>query len=220
MTRWVSNANATAAAKVDVHLAVLCDLDFDDQTVRVNDSGADLVYAGNTYKGLGEFGTLDNIDETIETIARPLELTLSGVPGGQGLLTEAMTQNYQGRTLTLYLGILDPVTMQWAANPEIAWEGRMDYMTVELGPNTSSIRLRCENRLNREPPVSRMNDVDQQLAHSGDTFFNLLWMIPLSTAGWGGVTVQYPANVPPVRHPYAATSPFGNVGGINLRGRP
>lgn len=195
MTRWTSTNNANAAQKTTLAMVTLADLDFSDGTVRVNDAFVSLTFSGNTYQGLGDYGSIDVVEESTEVIAKTITLSLSGVPGT--LLTEAMTQDYQGRTVTLYIGICDVNTLTFVDTPETIWEGRMDYMTVELSQGATSIHLKCENRLNREPLVARMTDTDQQLAFPGDTFFDLLWMIPYATAGWGATSVQYPANIPP-----------------------
>lgn len=195
MTRWVSNNNATAAAQQALAMVTLCDLNFSDGTIRVHDGFMQLSFGGNTYSGLGDYGQIDVVDESTETIAKTITLTLSSVPGN--LLTEAMTQNYQGRVVTIYIGILDVNSMQFIDTPETIWEGRMDYMTVEIQQNGATLQMRCENRLNREPLVARLTDTDQQLAYPGDTFLDLVWMIPFASAGWGAVTVQYPATPAP-----------------------
>lgn len=216
MTRWASTNNAAAAGQPAAAMVTLCDLNFADGTIRVHDGFAQLSFNGNTYLGLGDYAGLDVVEETTETIAKTITLTLSGVPGA--LLTEAMTQNYQGRVVTLYIGLLNVNTMQWIDTPEEIWEGRMDYMTVEIQQGSASIQLRCENRLNREPLVSRYTDTDQQLAFPGDTFFDLVWMIPLASAGWGGVTIQYPATIAPEGR--GTTPKYGGGGGRGGGSRP
>lgn len=195
MTRWASNANATAAAQPAVCMVTLIDLLFGGGSVYVHDGLGSLAWNGNTYSGVGDYGSLDVIDETTETIAKSVTLKLSGIPGT--ILTDAMTTDYQGKEVIIWVGLLDINSMTWIANPEVVWEGRMDYMAVTLSKNTAEIALVCENRLNREPQVARYTDNDQQIAHPGDTFFNLTWQIPLSIASWGSITVQHPANVPP-----------------------
>lgn len=195
MTRWASTANATAAAKPAVGMVTLIDLLFGGGSVYAHDGLGTLVWNGNTYLGVGDYGSLDVIDETTETIAKSVTMKLSGVPGT--ILTDAMTTDYQGKQVNIWVGLLDINALTWIANPEVVWEGRMDYMAVTLGQNTAEISLVCENRLNREPQIARYTDTDQQIAHPGDTFFNLTWQIPLSIASWGAITVQHPVNVPP-----------------------
>lgn len=195
MTRWASTANATAAAQPSVGMVTLVDLNFASGVVYLHDGGGTLTYNGNTYLGAGDYGSIDVIDESTESIAKTVTLTLSGVPNT--ILTDAMTEDYQGRGVTIRIGILDINAMTWVDNPEIVWDGRMDYMVVTIGQGTSQIQMRCEHRLNKEPLVARYTDQDQQIAYPGDTFFNLTWQIPLTQASWGSITVQHPKNVPP-----------------------
>lgn len=205
MTRWTDANNAVAAAKTVVAMVTLCDLNFGSGTVRVHDGIGALTFNSQTYNGLGTYGTIDAVNEDVATTAKALQLTLSGVE--PSLVNSAMTEDYQGKTVTLYVGLLDINTLAWIANPEIVWEGRMDYMAIDLGQGVGTIKMFCESRLQREPKVSRYTDQDQQIAHPGDNFFNLLWQIPLTTASWGQTTVTHPKNVPPP-HP----SPHTGVG--------
>jgi hypothetical protein len=209
MTRWNSSNNATAAASTRIALVTLVDLNFADQTMRLHDGSGTLTFSGNTYSGVGDYGSIETVDETTEVIAKTLTFTLSGVPGN--LLTESLTQNYQGRTVTLYIGLFNVDTWQFVDTPETIWEGRMDYVTAELSQNIAKLTLKCENRLNREPLVARYTDLDQQIASPGDTFFNLVYLVPLSSAGWGAVTVQYPKNIPPTGR--SSVVPGGGNGG-------
>ncbi len=197
MTRWVNPANATAAAQNAFGMVTLADLNFASGTVSVHDGIGPLLYNGSTYIGLGQYGAMDAILEDTSGIARTVQLTLSGVE--PGLVASAMTENYQGRTVTIYVGPLDINTLSWIVSPETVWEGRMDYMTIDIQETSATIKMNCEHRLYREPLIARYTDQDQQLAHPGDNFFNLLWQIPLATATWGAVNVLHPLNKPPTR---------------------
>lgn len=216
MTRWVSTANAANAATVSICMVTLVDLNFASGTLYLHDALGTLSYGGNSYSGLGDYGRVDSLEESTETIARTIVLTLAGVPST--LLTDAMTENYQGKVVTLRVGLLDINSLAWIDNPEIIWEGRMDYMTVTLGQGTAQIQMRCEHRLNKEPPVARYTDQDQQLAHPGDTFFDLTWQIPLANASWGSITVQHPQNIPPTGRSSGTHPGFGPPGS-NLLGK-
>jgi len=207
MTRWADSNNAAAAAQKAIAMVTLADLNFASGTLYVHDGFAQLIYNSHTYSGLGQYGSIDAVSEDLTNVANPVSLTLSGVE--PGLVASAMTENYQGRTVTLYVGLLDVNAMTWYANPEIVWEGRMDYMTIDIEQNSAKIRMNCEHRLRREPLIARFTDEDQQLAHAGDTFFSLLWQIPLASATWGSTNVFHPVNVPPTRNPY--TSPLPRI---------
>jgi hypothetical protein len=191
MTRWASGSNATAAAVRSLGMVTLADLHFDTGTLYVHDGFSQVIANGNTYSGLGNYGGIDIVSEDLANIANPVTLTLSGVD--PAYVADVMTENVQGRLVTLYVGLFDVNAGTWYANPEIMWEGRMDCPQIDIAQNSATIKVICEHRLMREPLVSRYTDPDQQIAHPGDRFLDLLWMIPLSTASWGSVNVTHPA---------------------------
>jgi hypothetical protein len=145
MTRWVSSLNDTAAGQRAVALVTLADLNFGSGTVYVNDGGTTLVYNSNTYLGVGQYGQVDAVMEDLQTTAKALQLTLSGVE--PSLISSAMTEDYQGKVVTLYVGLLDVQTLALLVNPE--WCGRGAWITC---------RSICRKVLRRssscEPPAA------------------------------------------------------------------
>lgn len=188
MTRWVSNTNETQAAKAATYLVTLCELAFDSGTIRVHDGAGPLAFGGNTYLGIGTYGSFDIVDENIDNVARGLRLTLSGVESG--LVSTVMTEPYQGRTVTLYLGLLAE-DMTFVATPEELWSGRIDTMSISLDQNTATISVACEYRLRKEPVIARYTDTDQRLAYAGDRFFDLTQKIPQFKSAWGDKANSY-----------------------------
>ena len=190
MTRIVSSLNATATAGLTVGLVVLADLDFLSGHIRVHDGVGPLAFGGNTYSGVGTFGGIEGgVVESVDFVARPLTLKLSGVDAS--LVTTTMTEVYQNRTASLYVGLLDLNSALLVDTPELCWEGRMDTMRLEINQGVAVITLACEHRLYREPRIARYTDQDEQLAYSGDVFFNQLSNIPMSTSNWGAEAVSF-----------------------------
>ena len=194
MTRWDSSTNDTDAGKVQVVMVTMVDLNFTSGAIYVHDGIGNLLYNSRTYQGIGEYGTIDAVSEDLSGQAKSIQLGLSGVEAS--LVNSAMTENYQGKVVTVYVGILDPATMNFVDNPQVCWEGRMDYMAIDIAQGSAKITLVCENRMYIEPKVARYTDQDQQLAHAGDSFFDQVAWIPLATANWGSTTVQHPGAAP------------------------
>lgn len=182
MSRWTSASNEAQAALPATYLVVLAAFDFSSGMVRFHDGSGSLSFGGNTYTGIGQFGSIELIEENIDTVARGVRCTLSGLDAS--LVSTAMTESYQGRAATFWLGMLNE-QLAFVDTPEEIWSGRMDTMTITYGQNTASISLQCEHRLRKEPLVSRYTDTDQRLAYSGDRFFDLLPKIPQFRASWG-----------------------------------
>jgi len=182
VSRLTSSTNIAELAQPDIIGIVMVDLDFASGHTRVHDGIGELAFGGNTYYGIGQFGAIESISEGYKDIARQLKLTLSGVDNS--LLTIAMTEIYQGRTCTVYVGFLNSQTNVFLDTPEQVYVGRMDFMQIDVG-KTSAINLFVENRTRREPQVARYTTEDQKLLYPNDTFFDQVPFIAGRKATWG-----------------------------------
>lgn len=189
MTRIVTGANATELAKPGILACVMVDMDFASGHLYANDGIAQISYGGHVYLPVGQFGGIEVVEEDLEVIARPVKLTLSGVDSD--LCSKAQTEIYQNRQVVIYLALCDQATGNLVAIPETIWEGRMDYMGIELGEHTGTITVNCEHRLRREPRIARYTDADQQNAYSGDGFFFFTTQIVGFTGQWGDEKASY-----------------------------
>lgn len=199
MTRFVSATNSTESAKQAVRMFVGVALDFTSGFIRVHDGIGDISWGGNTFSGIGHLGQIETVSESIEIIARPIGLTLSGVDSS--LISTTMTEVYQNRTATVYVGFVNETTNAVIDTPETIWEGRMNQMSISSSAGTASIKLTCEHRLRREPRIARYTNEDQQLLFPGDRFFDLVPSIKGFVAKWGDASV-------------GGHGAFGNWGGI------
>jgi len=188
MTRWASNTNETTAAQSSVYIVTLAKFEFDSGTLFVHDGVGPLVFDGDTYVGVGNYGSFDIVDENIDNVARGIRVSLSGVD--PAIIPTVMTEIYQGRNATFYIAFLND-DMAFVANPEEVWAGRMDVMSISMDKNSATIDLRCEYRLRKEPSVARYTDEDLRLQYSGDRFFDLLSKIPGYVSQWGDKRNSY-----------------------------
>lgn len=207
MTRVVNAGNTTELAKQAVIGCVMVDLDFSSGHLYLNDGITEVVYAAHTYLPLGQFGGIEAVQESLDTLARPVVLTLSGVDAA--IVGLAETDQYQNRSVVVYLGLLDQRTGALVATPETAWEGRMDYMEITLDKNLGTIKLNCEHRLRREPRIARYTNPDQQQLYAGDKFFDFVPSIQGFKSQWGNEKGVYGG-------PARGVNPTGPRG----RGRP
>lgn len=163
-------------------MVVMAKLEFDSGTLYLHDGIGSLISGGNTYLGAGRFGGIESAEEALQLVAKPLTLSLSGVD--TTIVNEAMTENYQNRPVTIYVGFLNS-SNAFVDTPEIVWEGRMNQMSFTVSRGEASIKLSCEYRLRREPIIARFSDQDQQVAFPGDRFFDLLPTIANYAGKWG-----------------------------------
>ena len=189
MTRYVSATNQTAGEQPSVVMAVLVSLDFTSGELNVHDGVGtitDTLSSPNrAYLGVGQFGGIDgSVQDSLEVIARPIKLTLTGVDSS--VINSAMTEDYQGRDVLISLGYIQNGSL--IAAPEVLWEGRMDYLEVEMGMESGTVRVNCESRLRREPRIARYTSEDQKLAYPTDKFFDLVPYIQGFKSQWGNRT--------------------------------
>lgn len=109
-------------------------------------SGAgDLIYSGNTYSGVGNFGSMSTIQEGTDIKATGITLQLSGIPSA--LIATALSDIRQSKKSIIYFGLLDISTGALIADPYIIFSGLTDIPQIDEGSTNSVISLSVENRL-------------------------------------------------------------------------
>lgn len=192
MTRFASALNQTEADANAVTMCVMVSLDFASGVLNLHDGIGTITdsFASPTvsYLGVGAFGGIEGaVQDSLSVIARPIKLTLTGVDSA--VISESMASTYQGRDAVIYLGFVR--NGQLIAAPETLWEGRMDYMEIEFGKDSGTIRVNCEHRLRREPRIARYTAEDQKIDYPTDTFFDLLSKIQGFKSQWGDERTEY-----------------------------
>jgi hypothetical protein len=122
--------------------------------VRIENSGAeifvwtgvgDLIYGGNTYSGVGHFGSISTIQEGSDIRASGITLQLSGIPSA--LIATALADIRQSKKAILYFGLLNTSTGALIADPYIIFSGLTDVPQIDETPIDAVISLSIENRL-------------------------------------------------------------------------
>lgn len=213
MTRIVSPDYALEAEKPSITMVCMVEVNYDSGTVRVHDGIGSIVLGGNIlteageqldaenddnlindatiapFYGIGDFGGIESVEENIEVVARQVTLTCSGLDSTW--VTPALTEDYQNRTVTVYLGFFSPDTGALIGSPEVIWEGRINQQTITLSKGDATLSMTCEHRLRREPRIARYTNADQQIIHPGDRFFDLTHTIEGFVNRWGSRDIGY-----------------------------
>lgn len=135
-------------------------------------SGLGLIdWNGVQWTGAGTLLTISSIEETVEVRATGLELGLTGVPSS--LISVALTEDYQERPVTIWLGVFDE-DLNIVTSPLVIFQGRMDVMRHQDNENTADFVLSAENRLIDLQRVTqiRFTKEEQRDRYPGDTFFD------------------------------------------------
>lgn len=143
---------------------IAVDLEFDGgNELNMWTGMGDTTVGSKTYTGAGTLLSVGDVEENSDMAAQGAILVLSGMP--TSILSSALSEPYQGRRCTIYLGSLDAPTDY----TEI-FAGDMDVMQVIRGPETVTIQLEVESRLVtlERARVRRYTSADQKSRYPGD----------------------------------------------------
>lgn len=195
-SRWTGDAPEVTQAVVEaaapsVVAALLVFLDIPDDPVYVTDAGANLNWDGHEWIGVGQLGSIEGPSESLDAVAQPFRLTLSGVD--PALIASANSEHYAGRDAIVYMAILDPHTYAFLDEPTEHCSGEIAVMTFNADRNQASVVVEVEHRLRRLPITRRWTDPDQRTRHTNDRFFQFVKDIRGYTSGAGGRGINYSA---------------------------
>lgn len=195
MARDLTAAYQNAITADVVAPALLLSMEFDEGTVNAWTGFGDLTWDSKTFSGVGDFGSLSDVDETSNIQANGVTFTLSGIPSS--LISVALTYEYQGRPVRCWLAALNITTGAIIADPYQLFAGRMDVMTINEGAESATITLTAESVLIdlQRPRNRRYTHEDQIAEFAGDLFFeyvaglvekNITWGTNAATSNAGG----------------------------------
>ena len=175
-------SNRLGADEQTMFFAVKAEFDTDD--IRVWSGNDDLTVDSETYTGAGSLLAISGVEEDLELKSSGLTISLSGMDST--VLNYALTENYQNRPITLFLGFLMGGSNESAGELTL-FKGRMTSLTVNDTPEGATVTIDCENRLvdlNR-PSNLRYTLESQQFLHNGDTGFNRVQQLADKQITWG-----------------------------------
>ena len=186
MTRTVSSGFLSALDNPEIEVFYAVNLDFDSANLRFWTGLGSKTIGGETYTGTGNLLTIDGLEETSDLSARGTTLTLNGLDST--IISYALAEEYQGRSVTIYLGIgLETVEI---------FSGYMDQMQVADNGDTSTIKLTVESKLIvlERPVVRRYTEQSHQAVRQSknlsgdDSFFRWLTKLQDKQITWGRST--------------------------------
>lgn len=184
MSRDITSSVSTALVADNVKLALLFQADFDSGTTRAWTGLGDLSWNSQTWSGTGNYLTIGGIEETNEIKATGTTVTLSGIPSE--LISIALSEDYQGRLLTVWLALFNS-SNAIIADPIQVFSGRMDVMEIQEGGETAAITVTVENRLIdlERPRTRRYTNEDQKINYPADKGFEFVPSIQEKQIIWG-----------------------------------
>jgi hypothetical protein len=121
VTRTIPSGYLSAMESESSEFVHLISLDFSGGTIYINTGAADLVWAGQTWEGVGGNLQLGAVEESRDASAQGVDLSLSGVD--QSILSALLSYDYRGRVCQVYRAHLNPTTGAVITDPQLLFEG-------------------------------------------------------------------------------------------------
>ena len=188
MSRNISSGMLTPLLSNSIVPCFMAALTFLSTTVYVWTGVGTLVYAGNDYIGVGDFGRISGVSEGTAVEALGMTLELSGID--PTILAETMGDVQQGAPATVYFALLNPSTGAIEGTPYPIFVGTVDKPTLSMGVSTISISLALESRMAdlQRASLRRYTSADQQGVGGFPTDTAMNWIEQLNDQApkWAG----------------------------------
>ena len=177
-----SIVNRLGADEQAIFFAVKAEFDTDD--IFVWSGTDDLVIGSDTYTGAGNLLSISNSEDNLELKSNGLVVSLSGMD--TTVVNYALTENYQNRPITIFMGYVMGGTNEVAGTLTL-FKGRMTSLVINDTPEGSTVTIDAENRLVDldRPSNLRYTKESQNFLHSGDTGFNRVASLQDKQINWG-----------------------------------
>jgi hypothetical protein len=158
--------------------------EFDSGDLRFWTGYGNITYDSETYVGSGQLLEIQQISETQELVANSVDVVLNGVPSS--LVSTALSEDYQGRPLSIWFGALDE-NGAIVADPYLVFKGQMDVMEINDDGETATIAVTNESSLIglRDNKERRYTDEDQKAEYPNDRGFEFVALSQDVELDWG-----------------------------------
>lgn len=184
MARSLPAALATELSATELKPFYAVELAFDSGTVRFWTGYGDLTVNSEEWAGSGTIMGLSTSSETTDLAANGITLTFSGL--NSDFVAIALTENYRGRIVKIYLGCLDAEN-QPVSDLYQLFAGRMDIMTINEDGQTATMTISIENVLIdlERARMRKYTDEEQRKRYPGDNSLEFVATLQDKQIAWG-----------------------------------
>lgn len=188
MSRDLPTGMAAKLAAPKLAPIFLVSLDWPSGAVYAWTGFGDIVWAGQTYVGTGNAGSISEVRESRDGAANGVTLSLSGIPSSE--LAHSLEDNSQGRAGKVWLGLLTAAGAL-DGDPYLLFSGFIDVCPSEDSGETCTISVKLEKELiDSRARGRRYTHEDQQIEHPGDLGFEFVAGIADKQIAWGSSTAN------------------------------
>jgi hypothetical protein len=165
-----------------VIVAYAAEFQFPAETLRNWTGNGNIVIGGETYYGVGEFGSIGGIEDVGDANPAAVEMTLQGIPGT--MFSAVMQSNIRGATVTVHKVLMTELGTVLAA------EAILVGQVVEYGwqfdeTGTFNLQVADEFSLYERPLEKYYTDNSWQKDHDGDRFWRYVAQLASKELHWG-----------------------------------
>lgn len=184
MSRALTSGVVTEFTAGTVRPFFLFEAVFTSSTLRLWDGLGDLSWNSATWLGNGWFQGISDVQETGETRASALDITLSGVP--LALISLILTEATHSSTGRVWVGVFNS-SGAIIANPYLLFSGTLSAPRVDDSPDQADVVLTYEDELVWLQRASelRYTNAAQQSLFSGDRGFEYVLGLEEWKGFWG-----------------------------------
>jgi hypothetical protein len=198
VSRFLSSSQQAYSESDRFALRQLVDVGVTSSTIYACSGYRYLFAMGNTYTPVGVLGGIEPIQEESDPFPRGLKLWLAAINSSQ--LYEPLREDMFNRTVKVWEAFLDPDTLALSNTPELRWQGRINEVEIRFNDSERGnyYEVSAETELRRTPQKAYFNKETLWLTYSGDTFYDLMHLIPTQRTMWGQEATNFsaPGTVP------------------------
>lgn len=179
MTRDINSTLLDALNQPNIQPYYAIKLEFDSGTLRLWTGYGNRTVNSETYTGSGYFLSVSGLEEVSDLSARNITISLSGIPAQ--ILTKALSESYQRRVATVYLG------EKSVSQVVEVFSGKMDVMEIKDTGDTITVDLNVESKLVEleRPNTRRYSEDNHKSRYPTDTFFDFINDLQDREIVWG-----------------------------------
>lgn len=183
MARNLTSGMLAQTTAAQVSPILLVSIVFASSTQYLWTGVGDLLWNGQTWRGVGDLGKISNISETGGVQADGMSLSLNGI--APDILADSLSEIRVGRPVLVYLGFLD-TSGNVVPTPYVLYRGLVDQPKTSCGVTDATVSIAVENRLNDMGRNSslRLDSETQRRKYPNDAGLDFIPQLVESAWAW------------------------------------
>jgi hypothetical protein len=182
-----SNLDTGSTSAVFAYI-VFVELDFPSGTLYVHNGHGTYTWGGNDWLGVGAYGDIDVMEESVDTIPNPVKVMLSSITSE--IIEAIRNDDIYDRDAKIYLGAINE-DLELQGTPTTWVDGYMEKKELVMGSQDGvAITIQDDAAKLRQRNGKRFTIEEHQAEFTGDLFFEFLPFVMNAEVLWAGEKVR------------------------------